>query len=100
MSWMQPSTALTTADAETLRRITQGERYFPPPVRAEPGRPKLGSELALYVHAKRQFVASGHGHYAGLRPRLDHHADNLARRIDRAARNALTAPCSISLSSV
>lgn len=63
-------------------RVTQGERYFAPLLRPDPTMPKSGGGLSSYVHSKWQFIASQYGHYAELWPRLDAHADDLARQID------------------
>jgi hypothetical protein len=63
-------------------RATQGEPHFAPLLRPDPALPKPGGDLSTYVHSRWPFITIGYGHYAGLRPRLDAHADLLARQID------------------
>jgi hypothetical protein len=63
-------------------RVTDGEMHFAPLLRPDHTRPKSGSALSIYVHARWPFLVRGQGHYADLRPRLDAHADRLAEQID------------------
>jgi len=71
-------------------RVTEGEHHFAPLIRPRPDRPKPGSDLSTYVHSLWPFMnaACGHDHYAELRPRLDHYADERARHIDTACPRA------------
>ncbi|MFC7762732.1 TniQ family protein [Catellatospora bangladeshensis] len=66
-------------------KITQSEHHFSPLLRPDPRQAKPGGALSVYVHVRWPFLASGHGHYAELRSRLDTFAEDLSHRIDGTA---------------